>query len=289
MTATAVPPDGIDVVIRCHDPARLDELERAVLSALLQDYAPVSVIVVCQCFDEQAVEAVRAALEPIHALEPSAGLVVLNRSDPAPADARAALLNVGIGAARHRYLAFLDYDDLIYPEAYRLLIADLNASGAAIAFGGILNAVIDRRGSVPYVAEKIRIFKGDGLPQLLRSNFCPLHSFVLDRSLVAKGDLKFDETLAQLEDYNFLLCIVSRYRSSFVLKDKIIGEYCIKNDGSNINPIASGETVPPEWQAAMDVVEARKAGLVLAPEVQAILDVDHPGLSVAHYLTRNVP
>ena len=48
-----------------------------------------------------------------------AALHVLNRSDPLPADARAALLNLGSRRRTGRYVAFLDYDDLIYPEGWR--------------------------------------------------------------------------------------------------------------------------------------------------------------------------
>ena len=44
----------LDVVIRVHDPARLDELDRAVFSAILADHRPLSVHVMCQRFDAAA-------------------------------------------------------------------------------------------------------------------------------------------------------------------------------------------------------------------------------------------
>ena len=183
-----------------------------------------------------------------------------------------------------RYLAFLDYDDLIYPEGWRLLAAELEATGAAIAFGAVLNATVSRHGLVPLVTAKQHVFKGDGLHQLLRSNFCPLHSFLFDRTRLPPG-LVFDETLVALEDYDFLLRVVSQYPSSFRLKDKPIGEYLLKDDGSNINPMAS--TMPPvrdpvgAWAAAIAEMDARKTGLVLSPAVQAQLGIDQPGLTVA--------
>ena len=152
--------DQLDVVIRTHDPARLDELNRAVFSAALQEYRPLALHVVCQRFTEPA-------------LAPDVAFHLHNRSAPTPVDARAALLNLGIQHGTGRYLAFLDYDDLIYSEGWRLLVAELEASGAAVAFGAVLNATVCRDGAVPYVESKHRVFQGNGLPQLLRNNFCP--------------------------------------------------------------------------------------------------------------------
>ena len=42
--------------------------------------------------------------------------------------------------AEGRYLAFLDYDDVVYPHAYQVSISRLNESGKAVALGGCLIA-----------------------------------------------------------------------------------------------------------------------------------------------------
>jgi hypothetical protein len=277
----------LDVIIRTHDPARLDELNRAVFSAALQEHRPTSIIVVCQRYDSAAIEAVQAALAPVMEIASDVPLQVLNRPDPAPLDARAALLNVGLRAATARYIAFLDYDDLIYPDAWEALTTELEISGAAIAFGGILNATVSRDGLVPYISAKHRVFRGEGLPQLLHNNFCPLHSFVLDRSLIAPQDLIFDETLVALEDYDLLLRIVSRYPSSFHHRDTIVGEYLLKDDHSNLNPIAQSHAGGTAWMKAVAEVDRRKTQLVLSPAVQRQLRIDEPGLTVAEYLARH--
>jgi len=279
----------LDVVIRMHDPARLDELSRAVFSAALQDVPGVRIHVVCQRFSAAGVAGIREGLAPVMALAPEARLHIHNRTTALPADARAALLNLGMDAAEGRYLAFLDYDDLIYPEGWRLLVAELEATGAAIAFGAVLNTTVSRRGLVPHVTGKQHVFRGEGLRQLLRSNFCPLHSFLLDRTRLP-GSLRFDEDLVALEDYDFLIRVVSQFPSSFGLKDRPVGEYLLKDDGSNSNPIAtawpSGVDPASAWAAAVGRVDARKGRLVLGPLVQAQLGVDEPGLTVARFLER---
>ena len=277
--------NALDVVIRVHDPARLDELGHAVFSALLQDHRPCTLHIACQRFTPPSLGALDAMLAPLRAIEPGVPIQVLNRTDPEPQDARAALLNLGLAAMRGRYAAFLDYDDVIYPEAWRLLTAELQASGAAIAFGGIVTTTVSRAGLVPVTQNKQHVFRGEGLGQLLRSNFCPLHSFVLDRTRIAAADLHVDETLHALEDYDLLLRLCARYPSSFRFKDRIVGEYLFKDDGSNANPMATGGTAAG-WGAVAAEVEARKAHLKLSPPVLQQLLGD---LTVADYLARHPP
>lgn len=274
-------PGTLDVVIRVHDPARLDELDRAVFSAALQDHRPCTLFVACQRFDAAAMAALAAVLDPIRAIEPAVPIHVLNRTEPEPRDARAALLNLGVRAGQGRFLAFLDYDDVIYPEAWRLLIAELNEGGAAIAFGGIVNTDVSRAGIVPVTRFKRRVYAGEGLARLLRSNFCPLHSFVLDRTRIPPADLVFDETLGALEDYDLLLRICARHPSSFRLKDRIVGEYLFKDDGSNANPLARGGTAA-DWGDVLTEIERRKARLVLSPAV--LRQLGDPPQTVAGFL-----
>ena len=278
--------DGLDVVIRVHDPARLDELDRAVFSAALSAYRPLAIQIACQRFDARALAAVQSLLQPIRAIVPEVGFAVLNRPEPEPLDARAALLNLGLRAGHGRYVAFLDYDDVIYPEGHRLLIEELQSSGAAIAFGGVLNVDVSRAGPLPITLSKRRVYAGDGLRQLLHDNFCPLHSFVLDRPRIAPDDLAVDEALAQLEDYDLLLRICARHRSSFRLKDVIVGEYVFKDDGSNVNPLAMPANEAPSWVAAEAEIASRKRTLVVSTAVLAELGLTGPDLSVAAVLTR---
>ena len=272
---------ALDVVIRMHDPARLDELDRALFSAALSDHRPLTLLVVCQRFSPAELDAVDAVLAPLRTITPDVRLVVLNRPDPEPRDARSALLNLGLAAATGRFLAFLDYDDVIYPEAYGTLIGELLETGTTIAFGGVVNAEVSRAGLVPLTLGKRRIFHGSGLVQLLHDNFCPLHSFVLDRSRIGPDTLLVDEALVGQEDYDLLLRICARHPASFRKKDVILGEYLFKDDGSNMNPLATPGGAGPDWLAVSATMNARKAALVLAPEVLSCLGLSEPGLTVA--------
>ena len=268
--------DTLDVVIRLQDPARLDGLNHAVFSAALQDYRPLALHVVCQRFDAAALAAVQDNLAPILELAADVAVHLHDHPGPEPAAPRGALLNLGVRHGQGRYLAVLDDGDRIYAEGWRLLIAELAASGAAIAFGAVLNATVCREGVVPYVEAKRRIAQGDGLRRLLRT-VCPLHGCVLDRSRLLSADVLADESLAGLADYDLLLRIVAQHPSSFHLQDTVVGEHLLDDDGSTLDPLA------------LAAVERRKAGLVLSPAVQAQLGVNEPGLTVAAYLDRAQP
>ena len=95
----------------------------------------------------------------------------------------------------------------------------------------------------------------------------------------------FDETLGLLEDWDLLLRLCATYPSSFRLKDKIVGEYLLKDDGSNVNPVRL-DFDPAPWARARAAVAARRKALVLSPAVQRLLGVDEPGLTVAAYVAR---
>ena len=124
--------------------------------------------------------------------------------------------------------------------------------------------------------------------QLFADNFCPVHSFVIDRTRVAADALMVDESLALLEDYALLLQVCAAHPTSWRLKDKVIGEYLLKDDGSNVNPVGTaGRTAA--WRAAVAAVGRMKEGLVLSAAVQEALGVEAPGvgapgLTVAGYL-----
>ena len=126
-----------DVVIRFHAPERLIELERAVFSVVAQNAQPTVVHVVTQRFGEDAVAATRARLRPLFETQPDARLEIHNWRDATPLDARSCLINEGIRHATGRYLSFLDYDDVLFPEAHEILLERLKVAGAAVAFASV--------------------------------------------------------------------------------------------------------------------------------------------------------
>jgi hypothetical protein len=118
----------MDTIVRFHDVSRLMELERCVFSLIGQSYRPLNIILATQRFSDSDTEVIRTALTRMIDGDDEVTLTILNWDQAEPKDARSELLNLGLRSARGRYLSFLDYDDVLYPEAYELLVSRLKES-----------------------------------------------------------------------------------------------------------------------------------------------------------------
>lgn len=262
-------PNGLYIIVRFHDPSRIRELDRALFALANQFHRPTSVNIVTQRFSAEQLRAVESCLNAYRLLPDPISVHLSNYENSYPADARSALLNLGIRASSGgRYLAFLDYDDVIYPEAYALLINQLRSGDAAISFGGIVCKHCQVSDFAIVVTSRENRFQGRTLLDLFQANFCPLHSFVIDKSRVSIDDLYFNESLNRAEDYDFLLRLCAKYRSDFSLVATIIGDYYFKNDGSNTTALTlPTEDVAIPWRYAFEFTELQKNFICLSPEV----------------------
>lgn len=281
---------GVDVIVRFHQMSRLWELERAVFSLAGQFHSPIRILVTTQRFSPEAQQAVRRALLAVIAWSTDVSLLVLNFAPDDPVDARSELINLGLSNATGRYLAFLDYDDVLYPEAYALLIKRLADTGAAVAFARTPVVMADVNPEFSVIRKKVEPFIGDTLADLFNSNFCPIHSYVMDRSKIPPKIMSFESRLTIEEDYDFLLRLCATVVSDFQMIKTDIGLYYYKSDGSNTfdrNSVLSPETLDRE-ATARGFVELRRKMTPVAVEVQKSLGIDppKPGLTIREFLTR---
>ena len=254
------------VVVRCHSIGCLTELDYCLFSLLGQTYRPLEAVIVCQSFDECELQELEELLAPYRGF---AGFetVVRNVRFDKPGDFRSCLLNRGMESATGQYLSFLDYDDAMYPEAYEKLIRTLAEEEVAIAFGQIMMSHFAPGTAYwQYKDRQDDWFAGfRAKHQLFEKNFCPIHSFVLDRTKIDAADLVFVEHLTRFEDYHFLLRIVARYPSSLANMSQIIGEYVIKLDGSNTVCVhgQNADSRRDEWDAMEAWLEEEKKNIMI--------------------------
>lgn len=279
---------GVDVIMRFHDLRRVGELERAIFSLAGQEVRPLRILLAVQRFSDADCAALEARLAPLLALPDAPRLKLLRHDAPTPADARSVLVNLGFAAATARHVALLDYDDVLYPEAYRLLAARLRAGEAGIVFGRIGVQLVDVFEDFLHVRGSIDPFIGNSLVDLFQRNFCPIHSFMLDRSRVPAEELRFEPLLTVEEDYEFLLRVCARVRSDFGMIETQIGEYYYKTDLSNTigaNAAPNAKLVS-NIQAAASFNDYRRRMTVLSREVQADLGVTEyqPDLTIRAFL-----
>ncbi|MBP2294381.1 glycosyltransferase [Azospirillum rugosum] len=267
----------IDVIVRFHDASKGETLLRALFCLHGQTHPAVQPILVLQGFSNDDVQAVERLVSRFAWNERHRRPIVHNYVPPAPGDHRSRLINEGFRIGTGRYIAILDYDDVIYSHAYTHLIGRLQASEAAIAFGRIaVKHVMPLKHYEFVLATTRNNFKGSGLSDLFLDNFCPIHSFVLDRSKIAAEDLRFDETMTRLEDYDFLLRTCAKYPADFEGLDRFVGTYYWRIDGSNtVQSYGPGaEENRRQWREAQEKIRTLKEelgllgarGLVAAPE-----------------------
>jgi len=262
-------PSGLDVIIRVHDANRLFELDRAIFSLINQAFTPVQPIIVMQRFGADEAEAVRRVVEKYDWARHQTPVILAVDGE---GDLRSKLLNVGLAVNRSRYVAILDSDDYVYENAYSRLIDQLESSGAAVAFGNIkVKHVVVYDGEWIYNASsKSDVYQGENFDDLVRENFCPIHSFVIDRSIVIASDLYVDEALTRLEDYDLLLRLGRKYIFDFSLRDQYVGVYNWHIDGRNsIQVFDQPEDVAlhnqGQWASARQIVWNRKLLLRTKP------------------------
>ena len=270
----------LDTVVRFHDINRLPELQRCIFSLVGQNYRPLNIILTVQRFSASEIEETRQSLAPLLTGSCPPTLEIQNWNQSEPADGRGFLLNTGIKAAKGRYLAFLDYDDTLYPEAYELLVSSLKKSAAAVSFASVQLMRVHIYDSFSYTVGLVDPppFFGKDLWDLFKSNFCPLHSYIFDRKQIPQEVLKVDTTLSIEEDYDLLLRVCAQVQSDFKLVETVIGCYCFKTDGSNtVATDGLDAQTSYLYQQVCSHIEQQRRTTMVTPQVQTLLGLPAGG------------
>lgn len=257
----------LSVIIRNHSADRLALLDQAVFSLACQRYTPLEVVVATQDRSPAAVAALEALLGRHQAIGGFQYQVVRQAGE---GDLRARLLNVGVEASRGQYIAFLDDDDVVYPQHYEDLIGALEEGDAGWAYGATRRAVFGRDADGTLYCKKKQEFPAPpafSLPHFVNDNYIPLHAFVLDTSRLGRFPIVFSEELTRLEDYVFLLRLSALFRPVFV-PGHASCEYRLRDDGSNSTPLESDSDerkreLEGEWNYSRAIKDAVKRKLTL--------------------------
>jgi Glycosyl transferase family 2 len=277
--------DLLSVVVRVHEKANLKYFDEALFSLAVQQYELLEVVIVGD-FSQIA------ALENCAKLQPwtsemtwkvvscrgaagasNAGSAVVSASSSSTSDSaaasvsggpaidnRSAKLNEGIRSSSGRYLAFLDYDDVVYQHCYQSLIERLRGGTAALAAGGSRMAVRDS--VTGFISNKqsqrqIDVSKAD----LWHENMLSIHSFVIDHRRIV-GEVRVDESLERLEDYFFLLQLSQVNEFDFALLSQPVCEYRVASSlasGSASYVAAQTPEEQAKWNHALSKIQDWKS------------------------------
>ncbi len=200
------------IIVPCHDQAHF--LASAVESALEQTYHDVEIIVVDDGSYDNTVEVARRL-----------GVRVIRRPNGGLAVAR----NSGAVASTGEYLAFLDADDRLLPDALSTGVYEL-ARRPQLAF------VFGHHRLVTYDGSFLAEWPPESEPRdpyaaLLRDNIVKMHAAVVYRRRTLEHVGLFDSALPACEDYDLYLRVARRLRIG--AHPAVVAEY--RRHGGNMS------------------------------------------------------
>jgi LmbE family N-acetylglucosaminyl deacetylase len=223
------------------------------------------------------------ALASIHATGYPAEVVVVNDGGTMPSTAsdvrvvnheqsrgRSEAMNSGVKAATSEFIAFLDDDDLFYPEHLQTLANATRANSHAAWYTDAVSAFLRPGAEGRFEAhKKLRLFAQDyDADLLLLDNYIPLPTLLVRRSdyLDAGG---FDPSFDLFEDWDFLIRL-SR-RGTFLRIPRVTCEVRHFESGDSI--VLSAAEGTPAFRAAKLQVWKKHAGLVTPDAIASAFEL----------------
>lgn len=203
----------VSVIVRADAP---EFLRYALASLAMQDYDQIEVILVWFGAEEPDL----------------AAYAVLDLKIVAGEKNRGRNLNLGLAHARGEYVAVLDQDDILLPQHFALLVAEIHGQpDTDIVYSGSRVIACTLSGGHVRADKVVTVMNRPYQPgRLLIGNTAPIHA-LLFRAQVFRRE-KFDETLGAYEDWDMLARLeLAGYRFAHV--DAVTCEYRLFGEGND--------------------------------------------------------
>jgi GT2 family glycosyltransferase len=145
----------------------------------------------------------------------------------------AAARNTGITLSRGKYLAYLDDDDIFYPDHLETLVTFLETSDFRVAYTDALRALqVKKHGRYATVDRDLLYSHEFDADRLIVENQFPVLCLMHERACLDQAGL-FDESLTTHEDWD--LWIRLSLHDNFAHIKKVTCEYSWRDDGSTMS------------------------------------------------------
>ena len=126
--------------------------------------------------------------------------------------------NTAIGIAQGKYIAYLDDDDIFYPDHLKVLYDTLENSDYQIAYTDSIRAVYRNINNKLNLTQKEKFVSGDfSLERLFVENYIPIICIMHRKDCLNEVGF-FDESLTSHEDWDMLLKLAQKYTFKHIPK-----------------------------------------------------------------------
>lgn len=165
---------------------------------------------------------------------------------------RAAAGNRGVAAAGEELVAFLDDDDLFFPDHVERLLAAHRGGPEPVCYSDAVTVVYARGRDGWEPRHRALQYSLDFDPEyLLLANYIPIHTLLLPRALFDKAG-GFDETLEYSEDWDFLIRL--SFETSFRHVRAVTCEYRVFEEADG-DPLHAAAGAPAFQEARSRIYE----------------------------------
>lgn len=240
---------------------RPQTLEETIKSILSQTYSNVEIIVINDAGSN---------IEDLISSLNSRGTITYIRHDRNRG--LAAARNTGIKASRGKYIAYLDDDDVYYPDHVSTLVDSLKSNNAKVAYTDAYRAhQVEANGKYVTTLKDVPYSFDFDPDRILQTNFIPVLCFMHERLILNETGL-FDENLKRLEDWDMWIRMSRKYH--FIHIKKTTCEFSWRTDGSTMTSASAAEFVNARRQIAEKYgIPQQNEKLIVKPRQKAIKDL----------------
>lgn len=233
--------------------SRIDLLPETLYSIALQTYANKSVILATHLIDGD-LSKIKKIENVIKKFE---GILEIKLLHADPNKKRGHPMNVALENRDGRYISFLDDDDVYYPNFGETLIGRMQKGGFNFVLANSVQVNMTKVGNHYKTIEKR---KEHGEPfnpiKLITNNTIPINTYVIDFDEFQ--GVRFDENLDVLEDWDFLLELLTTRPIRASYENVSVSEYRHRDDGTN-SPLAkqAKNVLPPSLIHARNYIPTK--------------------------------
>lgn len=160
-------------------------------------------------------------------------------------DIRAKMFNESFIKANSRYIAFLDYDDILFSDAYYTLAKRLRLTKKNATFGYVYASLFDEKQMIVKKRNK-KYEKEFSYLDFLMFNHIPIHSIMFNKDLIPLELIVYHDYMKYFEDYYFTLQVFNKEETDWesLKSKKYIGDYMhLESSGNTLAFVSEDKKV----------------------------------------------